>query len=134
MSKKKPPVQNGGFWDDADDFVPPSEWFKFDEVGDKVTGTLARLARKKWDDGSVGIELHWKETSVKPVSANQRLLKQALVMLKPEVGCGIAIEYIANEKLSGGRTMKHFLVTVARSDGQVDTVDTRELTGKQPGF
>lgn len=112
-----------GFWDDPDVKVS-TDWMKFDAVGDNVEGTIAKLGKKTWPDGSVGIEITFKEEDVPAVTASQVLLKTALFNLKPEAGDKVRIELGAVEKRPGGKTLKQFKVDLTRgSDGSTESVD-----------
>lgn len=112
-----------GFWDDPDVKVS-TDWMKFDSVGDTVEGTIAKLGKKVWPDGSVGIEISFKEEDVPAVTASQVLLKTALFNLKPEAGDHIAIALSAIDKRPGGKTLKQFKVDLKRKDGESETYDT----------
>jgi hypothetical protein len=112
-----------GFWDDPD-VKSSTDWFKFESVGDVAEGTIAKLGKKVWADGSVGIEIMFSEEDVPTVTASQTLLKQALFALKPAAGDKIHIEYAALEKRPGGKTLKRFKVALRRGgDGEVEEID-----------
>jgi hypothetical protein len=111
-----------GFWDDPDVKVS-TDWMKFDSVGDHVEGTIAKLGKKVWPDGSVGIEVTFKEEDVPAMTASQVLLKTALFQLKPAAGDNLRVELGAIEKRPGGKTLKQFKVDIKRADGSSETVD-----------
>lgn len=117
-----------GFWDDPE-LKASSDWVKFDSVGDSAQGTIARLGKKTWQDGSIGIEISFTDDAPS-VTASQTLLKQALWALKPNQGDALRITLAAIEKRPGGKTLKRFKVDLRRPDGENLTVDqTDESNG-----
>ena len=118
------------FWDDPD-VATASDFFKFENVGDEIAGTIARLGKRVWPDGNVGIELLFAEDGKPALTANQTLLRRALFELKPVPGDHIAIKMIEVEKLAGGKTLKRFHVVLKRADGGIETIDQAK---QQPGF
>ena len=111
------------FWDDPDVKVS-SDWFKFDAVGDTVEGTIAKLGKRQWPDGSFGIEVTFKEEDTPAVTASQVLLKTALFNLKPQAGDHISMALSSIDKRPGGKTLKQFKVELKRADGETATYDT----------
>jgi hypothetical protein len=111
------------FWDDPDVKVS-NDWFKFENVGDEVGGTIAKLGKRAWADGSVGIEIQFKEDDVPSLTASQVLLKAALFHLKPQPGDHITMAMSAVDKRPGGKTLKQFRVDLKRKDGESETYDT----------
>ena len=81
-----------GFWDDPD-VKQASAWFKFEKAGDRVEGEIAKLGKKVWQDGGIGIEILFADDETPALTASQVLLKQALFELKPAVGDTIGIEW-----------------------------------------
>lgn len=123
-----------GFWDDPD-VKASTDWFKFEQVGDTAKGTIAKLGKKVWADGSVGIEIMFTEEDAPTVTASQTLLKQALFALKPAAGDKIVIEYAALEKRPGGKTLKRFKVKLQHAEGgAIDEIDqTAEMSSAVHG-
>ena len=54
-----------GFWDDPD-VASASDFFKFSISATEIAGTLARLSKRVWPDGNVGIELRFTEDGRRP--------------------------------------------------------------------
>lgn len=95
------------------------EFVKFDNVGDSISGTINAIRAHKFDDGSVApqILLVTDDGEERTVTAGQIRLKTALAEQRPEAGDHITITFTQEEKRSGGKTLKHFDVTVTRGTG-----------------
>lgn len=95
------------------------EFVKFDNVGDTISGTINAIRAHKFDDGSVApqILLVTNDGEERTVTAGQIRLKTALAEQRPEAGDHITITFTQEEKRSGGKTLKHFDVTVTRGTG-----------------
>lgn len=95
------------------------EFVKFDKVGDTISGTINAIRAHKFDDGSVApqILLVTNDGEERTVTAGQIRLKTALAEQRPEAGDHITITFTQEEKRSGGKTLKHFDVTVTRGTG-----------------
>lgn len=100
-------------WDDPDLKIG-GEFVKFENVGDTVSGTISVVRKHTFDDGSVSpqILLVTDTGEDRTVTAGQSQLKSKLAALRPTAGDHITITYTQNEKRSGGKTLKHFDVTV----------------------
>lgn len=100
------------FWDDKEIF-PSGDFIRFETIGDTVTGTITAMRRHVFDDGKIvpQIELDTAD-GPKTLTAGQTRLKAELVELRPQVGDRISITMTAIEKRAGGRTLKHFDVTI----------------------
>lgn len=112
------------FWDDPEvkAAVSRPRFAKFEAAGDKVLGTVLRIGRHEWGDGSFGIQIHFNEDDVPTVTASQVLLKQHLFALRPEPGDQLSIELIGIDR-SDGKTLKKWRVVRTR-DGQTDTEES----------
>lgn len=102
-------------WDDPS-LRASGEYIKFDNVGDKVAGTVSAIRAHRWDDGSVSpqILLTTDDGEEKSITAGQVRLKAELAVQRPEAGDHITITMTEIEKRSGGKTLKHFTVAVVR--------------------
>lgn len=101
-------------WDDPD-LRQSGEYVTFNNPGDKVTGTVLSIRKHKFDDGSVAPQILLTDDSdgeERTVTAGQIRLKAALAEKRPQVGDRISIELTQVEKRAGGKTLKHFDVTV----------------------
>lgn len=105
-------------WDDPDLRVG-GEFFKFDNVGDSIAGTVNAVRAHRFDDGSVApqVMLTTDDGEEKTVTAGQVRLKAALAEQRPEAGDHISITFTESEKRAGGKTLKHFDVNVTRGGG-----------------
>lgn len=106
-------------WDDPELRVG-GDYVKFENIGDTVSGTVNAVRAHRFDDGSVApqILLTTDGGEEKTVTAGQIRLKLALAEQRPEAGDHITITLSNVEKRSGGKTLKHFDVTINRGNGQ----------------
>lgn len=105
-------TQPGSFWDDREMF-PSDDFVKFETVGHTVSGTITAIRKHMFEDGKIvpQIELDTAD-GPKTLTAGQTRLKAALVEKRPGVGDLLTITLTAIEKRAGGKTLKHFDVTV----------------------
>lgn len=111
-------------WDDPEVQGEESSYVKFEKEGQNVTGLLKSLGKHKFDDGKIAPELIIVTDTgeVKTVTAGQTRLKKLLMEERPEPGDRISITFVKSEKLSGGRTLKHFEVKVRRGSSSAPVV------------
>lgn len=102
-------------WDDPDMRVG-GEFFRFDEIGDTISGRITAVRAHRFDDGSVApqILLITDDGEERTVTAGQVRLKAALAEQRPEAGDHITVTLTDLEKRAGGKTLKHFDVRVDR--------------------
>ena len=101
------------FWDDKEMF-DSGEFVKFENVGDTISGTITAIRKHMFDDGKVVPQISITTTDGvdRIVTAGQIRLKAALAEKRPGVGDLLTITLADIEKRSGGKTLKHFDVTV----------------------
>jgi hypothetical protein len=99
-------------WDDKEVFTS-GDYVKFDQPGDTITGTITAIGKQVFERGDVAlrIELDTAE-GPKTLTAGQYRLKAALKEQRPSVGNVLTVTFTSLEKLSGGKTLKHFDVVV----------------------
>jgi hypothetical protein len=103
-------------WDEPE-MQNNTEYVKFENVGDTVTGVVIGVGVKRWDDGTMCPQIILDcEGTERIVTAGQVRLKAALAEKRPEAGDTIAITFSQVEKRSGGKTLKHFDVNVSKGD------------------
>jgi len=91
---------------------------KFENVGDTVSGKVIAIGAHRWDDGSVSPQITLDSADGEiTVTAGQVRLKAALAEKRPNVGDSLTITLTQIEKRAGGKTLKHFDVTVSKGDG-----------------
>lgn len=102
-------------WDDPDLRVG-GEFVKFENVGDTISGTINAVRAHRFDDGSVAPQILLTSDSgeERTVTAGQVRLKAELATQRPEPGDHVTITHTEVEKRSGGKTLKHFTVSVNR--------------------
>ena len=102
-------------WDDPELRVG-GDFFKFNDVGDSIAGTISVIRAQRWDDGKVDpqVILTTDDGEEKTVTAGQIRLKTALAEQRPEAGDHITMTLTDIEKRAGGKTLKHFDVVVGR--------------------
>jgi len=98
-----------------------NKW-KPETEGDKITGVVKSVRIATMPDGNKYPSLAIVVDGVDfDVLASQVQLLRLLAEKKPTVGDTITIEYTRLEKLTAGKTMKHFNVTVVA--GKQNTAD-----------
>lgn len=104
-------------WDDPDLKIG-GEFFKFENVGDTIGGTIHVVRVHRFDDGTVAPQLllTTEDGTERTVTAGAILLKRALAEHRPEAGDTIVITLTEIEKRAGGKELKHFEVLVDRGD------------------
>lgn len=102
-------------WDDPE-IREGGDFVKFDTVGDRVAGTVNAVRSHRFDDGKVApqILLTTDDGEERTLTAGQIRLKNALAEQRPEAGDHLTVVFTQNEKRAGGKTLKHFEVTVRR--------------------
>jgi hypothetical protein len=110
-----------GLWDSIQ-LDMSKEFFKFEEVGDEIEGTVSGLDLKKWPDGGQTINVTFAEEDIPQLGASNIMLKQALFKLQPEIGEHLKVRF-TGETTSGTKRMKRFFVAVTRSDGKVEELN-----------
>jgi hypothetical protein len=103
-------------WDDPE-VKPSNNFVSFDNPGDKVAGVITAIGKKRFDDGGVAPELRITTDAGDEVTltAGQIRLKAALAEQRPEVGDHLTVVFERSEKRAGGKTLKHFAVTVKKA-------------------
>ena len=101
-------------WDDAE-IRTGGEFIKFDAIGDTVTGTITAIRKHTFDDGKAVPQLFLDvDGEERTLTAGQVRLKAELAIQRPEVGDTLTVTLANVEKRAGGKTLKHFDVSVVR--------------------
>jgi hypothetical protein len=118
-------------WDDPEMRIA-SDYVSFNEVGDTVTGVVTGVYAHRFDDGKVvpKIMLDTAEGEV-ALTAGQVRLKAELSEKRPEVGDTLTVTMTEVEKRAGGKTLKHFDVTVVKSGTSAPATAAPSLTPEQ---
>lgn len=104
-------------WDDPSLRVG-GDYVKFDNIGDSVSGVVVNVGMHRWDDGSVSPQIVLDTVDgEKTITAGQIRLKVALAEKRPEIDDTLTIKLTDIEKRAGGKTLKHFEVTVVKASG-----------------
>lgn len=100
-------------WDDPE-IREGGAFVKFENVGDTVSGTITGVRSHRFDDGKVApqILLTTDDGEERTITAGQIRLKAALAEKRPEAGDHLTVTFTQVEKRAGGKTLKHFEVTV----------------------
>lgn len=98
------------------------ERFKFENEGDRISGTVVSIRVATMPDGSryPSLTLNTANGQFEVLASQTQLLK-LLATNQPKVGDSITIVYTTLEKIAGGKTMKHF--TVERTETAKPTGD-----------
>lgn len=115
-----------GFWNDPSVKPGGSEYMRFEKVGDSIEGTVAKLGKRVFNEGTaderIAVELTFVEEDVPVLTAGQVLLMRALYEFKPEPGDWVKVTLSGIER-KGNKTLKLFAVDVKRQDGSTQSVD-----------
>lgn len=116
-------------WDNPDMKVN-SDFIKFENPGDSVTGTVVSVRAHQFDDGKVVPQIILNTADgERTVTAGQVQLKALLADKRPEIGEVLTITHTEVEKRSGGKTLKHFTVSIAgRGQGSGTATATPAVT------
>ena len=118
-------------WDDPEMRIA-SDYVSFNEVGDSVTGTVTGVYAHRFDDGKVVPKIMLDTTDGEvALTAGQVRLKAALSEQRPEVGDNLTVTMTEIEKRAGGKTLKHFDVTVVKSGTPAPAAAPTTLTPEQ---
>lgn len=118
---------------DSPELASGGDYIRFDQPGDSVTGTVIDIRLQRWDDGTVSPQLILDtDDGEKTVTAGQVRLKAALAEQKPEKGDRITITYTSMEKRAGGRTLKHWDVSVIRAGDPAAAKPAAPAAAPQP--
>jgi len=103
---------SSNIWDDPA-IASNSDYIKFENQGDTVTGVIVDIGIQTWQDGSKSPKLILRTaTGDRVLTASQVQLKTRLTELRPNVGDTIKVTLTGVQKLNGGKTMKQFDVAV----------------------
>lgn len=105
-------------WSQFDDKVSADKYFKFVKVGDTLTGVIAEIGVRTFDEGT-DKEQHVPEitlTDGRVCTFGQRKAMQHLLEAQPLVGEEFAAKFTGTQKAGAGQ-MKLFRITVVR-DGE----------------
>ena len=118
-------------WDDPEMRIA-SDYAKFENVGDTVSGVVTGVYAHRFDDGKVvpKIMLDTEDGEI-ALTAGQVRLKAALSEKRPEVGDRLTVTMTEVEKRAGGKTLKHFDVVVVKSGTPAAKAATASMTPEQ---
>ncbi len=109
---------------DTPELQTSSEYVKFENVGDTVSGTVVNITAHKWDDGSVSPQILLQTgEGQQTVTAGQVRLKAMLAEKRPEVGDLLKITLTGVEKRAGGKTLKLWDVDVTHGGDPAATAE-----------
>ncbi|MFD6770624.1 hypothetical protein ACFWC6_30875 [Micromonospora chalcea] len=116
-------------WDDPE-IREGGAFVKFENVGDTVSGTVTAVRSHRFDDGKVApqILLTTDDGEERTITAGQVRLKAALAEKRPEAGDHLTVTFTQNEKRAGGKTLKHFEVTVRRAGATAPAAEPTPIT------
>lgn len=101
-------------WDDPELRVN-SDYIRFEQVGDTVTGTVLSVRAHRFDDGKVVPQILLDTVDgERTLTAGQVRLKALLAEQRPEAGDSLSVTLTNIEKRAGGKTLKDFDVIVQK--------------------
>lgn len=103
-------------WDSPDMRVG-GDFMSFDKVGDSIAGTINAVRAHRFTDGSVAPQLllTTDDGDEKTVTCGAIRLKIRVAELRPEPGDHVSIRLESEEPRGGGKTLRHWDVTVTRA-------------------
>jgi hypothetical protein len=119
-------------WDDPE-LRTGSVFASFQDIGDYVSGTVTAIFA--YHDEMYGkvvpkIMLDTSEGEIS-ITAGQVRLKAALTEKRPEVGDTLTVKLTDIEKRAGGKTLKHFDVSVVKGGKPAPAAAAPSLTPEQ---
>lgn len=106
-------------WDDPDMKIA-TDFVKFTDPGDSVTGEVLGIKIHRWEDGSTSPQLLLMvDGEEKSLTAGQYQLKAKLAELRPQAGDTLTVEFTGIQKRPGGKTLKEFDVVVTRAGARL---------------
>ena len=100
----------------------PERW-KPETEGDNIAGRITQLRIATMPDGTQYPSLTLDCSGVqREILASQSMLLRQLSEKQPKLGDTITIVFTNIEKLSGGRTLKHFTVTIDGSTTRTESI------------
>ena len=94
----------------------PERW-RPENPGDEISGVIAAMRVATMPDGTQYPSITLKTASgERELLASQAMLLRGMAQHQPKIGDTLSIRFTEIEKLSGGRTLKHFSIDVKRSD------------------
>jgi hypothetical protein len=100
----------------------PERW-KPENAGDTITGKITQLRVATMPDGTQYPSLTLDCDGVqRELLASQAMLLTRMAALQPKIGDIITITFTQIEKLSGGRTLKHFDVTIDGTTARTESI------------
>jgi hypothetical protein len=115
----------GGFWDDIE--PPGSDYVRFDDVGDGVEGTIAKLTKRDFD-GRTAVEVELEDE--RKITVGQTMLLRTFVEQAPDVGTKITIVLDEIER-RGAKTLKRFRGEFVFPNGEVYKFDHSDRGGRK---
>ena len=118
-------------WDDPEMRIA-SDYAKFENVGDTISGTVTGVFVHRFDDGNAvpKIMLDTADGEI-ALTAGQVRLKAALSEKRPDIGDTLTVKLTDIEKRAGGKTLKHFDVVVVKSGTPAAAAAEPSLTKEQ---
>ena len=115
-----------GFWDDPElkKAAEQGEYAKFNDVGDAVSGVIAKLSKRDFD-GRPAIEVEFEDGT--KVTFGQVLMMRELYAIQPTPGDHIEVTLVEVSK-KGAKTTKLFKGEVTRKDGTTERFDHTSKT------
>lgn len=98
------------------------DYVSFGNVGDTVTGVVLDVRPHRFDDGKIVAKILLDcEGEERILTGGAIRLKAALKEARPEKGDTLTVTFTGEEKLQGGKTMRHWDVKVARGGTSTPT-------------
>ncbi|TFH97815.1 hypothetical protein [Micrococcus lylae] len=113
-----------------------ADFFKFENPGDTIAGTITAITEQTWPDGKKDPQLHLAtdDGTETAVTCGQIQLKTKLVAAAPNIGDHVKLTFTHSESRAGGKTLKHFDVQVTPAGGAPATPEQQpaQAPAQQP--
>lgn len=118
------------------DGLPNGQYVKWENAGDSITGDIVGKGTGPDINGEQvpQLTIRLDDGTEQTVTASQAQLRAKLLEGRPAVGDRIKIVYVKAEKRDGGKTLKHFEVTIKKGGAKVQPVSEAAIAAASEEF
>lgn len=101
-------------WDDPE-LKMNSDFVKFETPGDTIIGSILSIGKHTFPDGKKAPQILLDtDGGERTLTVGQFKLRELFDEQRPAVGDRIKVTYTEMERLTGGKTLKHFTLAVSK--------------------
>lgn len=124
---------NDNYWGEFEVQSDFPDAFRFEAFGDSIVGTISKLRRANFPDGTVPeLWIDIDDGTTRSVLASWRNLQAQLARLRPSVGDRIAIVYIGIGQAKPGKSAPRLFDVDVNPGGNVEAVPTATPPATSP--